>query len=47
MPQHVLIIGGGIGGLVVAQALKKNNIPYTLFERDSSLAERAQRNFVT
>lgn len=31
---HVLIIGAGITGLVLAQCLKKKSIPSTVFERD-------------
>jgi 2-polyprenyl-6-methoxyphenol hydroxylase-like FAD-dependent oxidoreductase len=38
----VLIIGAGAGGLVLAHALRKNNIPFEIFERDSADYVRPQ-----
>ncbi|EMC97897.1 hypothetical protein BAUCODRAFT_22772 [Baudoinia panamericana UAMH 10762] len=32
----LLIIGAGIAGLILAQACRKHNLPYALFERDAS-----------
>jgi glycine/D-amino acid oxidase-like deaminating enzyme len=37
---HILIIGAGITGLLFAQALKVNDIPFTLYEHDPSASHR-------
>lgn len=39
---HILIIGGGVGGLALAQNLKKHGVSFALFERDASASARAQ-----
>jgi len=39
---HVLIIGAGISGLVLAQALRKAGISYEVFERDQDDDARLQ-----
>jgi 2-polyprenyl-6-methoxyphenol hydroxylase-like FAD-dependent oxidoreductase len=41
-PLHVLIIGGGIGGLCLAQGLKKAGISFAVYERDRTLDARLQ-----
>lgn len=33
---HVLILGAGIGGLTLAQSLRRKGISYEIFERDPS-----------
>lgn len=38
----VLIVGSGIGGLVLAHALRNKRIPYRIFERDPHLNHRLQ-----
>ncbi len=39
---HIAIIGGGIGGVALAVACLHRQIPFTLYERDSSFDERSQ-----
>lgn len=39
---HVLIIGGGLGGLCLAQGLKKANISVAVYERDRTPNDRLQ-----
>ncbi|WP_433414386.1 FAD-dependent oxidoreductase [Microtetraspora malaysiensis] len=42
MSFHVLIVGGGIGGLTLAQGLRKAGISVTVYERDRSKDDRLQ-----
>jgi 2-polyprenyl-6-methoxyphenol hydroxylase-like FAD-dependent oxidoreductase len=42
MSLHVVIIGGGIGGLCLAQGLRKAGISATVYERDQSAGFRRQ-----
>jgi 2-polyprenyl-6-methoxyphenol hydroxylase-like FAD-dependent oxidoreductase len=39
---HVIIVGGGLGGLTLAQGLKKNGISCAVYEKDLSRADRLQ-----
>lgn len=39
---NVAIIGAGIGGLALALSLQQRNIPYTIYERDTSFDQRSQ-----
>lgn len=38
----ILISGAGLSGLLLARALRSSNIPFRLYERDASIAARAQ-----
>lgn len=39
---HVLIVGGGLGGLGLAQSLRKQDISFEIFERDENADSRFQ-----
>ena len=41
-PLHVLVIGGGVGGLALAQGLKREGVSAAVYERERSLASRLQ-----
>jgi salicylate hydroxylase len=41
-PLHVVIIGGGIGGLTLAQGLKKAGVGVAVYERDRTRTDRVQ-----
>ena len=39
---HVLILGAGLGGLCLAQSLRKKGVPFQIFERDRDIHARFQ-----
>lgn len=39
---RVLIIGAGLGGLALAQVLRKHGISFEIFERDADPSSRTQ-----
>ena len=39
---HVLILGAGLGGLCLAQSLRKHGVSFEIFEKDASLHARLQ-----
>ena len=41
-PFHVVIIGGGIGGLTLAQGLNKSGVSVAVYERDGTSIDRVQ-----
>ena len=42
MSEQIAIIGAGIGGLTLAQGLKRLKIPFIIFEKDQTTNFRAQ-----
>src|SRR5262249_47386190 len=41
-PLHLVIIGGGIGGLTLAQGLEKSGVSAAVYERDRTRTDRVQ-----
>jgi 2-polyprenyl-6-methoxyphenol hydroxylase-like FAD-dependent oxidoreductase len=41
-PLHVVIIGGGIGGLALVQGLRKSGVSVAVYERDGTSTDRVQ-----
>lgn len=41
-PLHVIVIGGGIGGLTMAQGLKKAGVSVAVYERDRTRTDRVR-----
>jgi phytoene dehydrogenase-like protein len=41
-PLHVIIVGGGIGGLTLAQGLKREGVSAADYERDRTPTDRLQ-----
>ncbi len=39
---HVAVIGAGLGGLALAQGLRRGGVPVSVYERDASLTARRQ-----
>jgi 2-polyprenyl-6-methoxyphenol hydroxylase-like FAD-dependent oxidoreductase len=39
---HVIVIGGGIGGLCLAQGLRRSGVAVTVFERDEAPDSRRE-----
>ncbi|KAK5012089.1 hypothetical protein LTR16_003457, partial [Cryomyces antarcticus] len=42
MASHVFIIGAGLGGLSLAQGLRRASTPFRIFERDQTSDYRSQ-----
>lgn len=42
MSMHVLVVGGGIGGLALAQRLRRSGVSVAVYERDAAPASRPQ-----
>jgi salicylate hydroxylase len=45
-PFHVIVVGGGIGGLCLAQGLRKAGVSVAVYERDRSRTDRLARQDV-
>ena len=41
-PLHVMVVGGGIGGLCLAQGLKRAGVGVAVYERDRTSIDRLQ-----
>ena len=41
-PMHITIVGAGLGGLCLAQGLRRHGIAFDVYERDAALASRTQ-----
>ncbi|MDE1011873.1 MAG: NAD(P)-binding protein, partial [Paraburkholderia fungorum] len=40
--RHVSIVGAGLGGLCLAQGLRKAGVPFDVYERDAAAESRTQ-----